>query len=204
MDKQYHSRSYHRFFEDWAEQQIEAENGKIQIKRVYVGKYFLNAYSKPRWILQKILYVVLFLLCAACFVFGGVQNTPVNMALVPSAAVAVCIFALALLAFPVFHNVLSPAEMIIRQYRHASLDLISKSTAAALLLAATALIEAASLFFLSEAPTGTTLLSALGFLLSAAFAFSLGLLEKATPYAVLPPKAARPENSTVIQYESLF
>lgn len=204
MDKQHHSRSYHRFFEDWAEQQILDESGKIRITRVYIGKYYLNAYSSARRILQKILYAVLYLLSVTCFIFSGIQYTPVNMAVVPSAAAAICTFALAFLAFPVFYHLISPAEMIIRQYRRASLELISKSTVVASLLALAALIELVSIFFVADAPTVTTLLCALGYFLSAAFSFSLRLLEKRTPYAVLPPRVERPENSTVIQYESNF
>ena len=204
MDKQHHSRSYHRFFEDWAEQQILDEHGKICITRIYVGNYYLNAYSKAYQIFQEILYAVLYLLSVICFVFSGIQYTPVNMAILPSAAAAICTFALAFLAFPVFYNLFSPAEMIIRQYRRASLELISKSTFVASVLALAALVELVSLFFISDAPIKTTLSCVLGYILSAAFSFSLRLLEKRTPYAVLPPKAERPENSTVIQYESNF
>ena len=130
------------------------------------------------------------------------MDIPANHALLPSLAAVVCLFTLALLALPLFQNLIAPEEMIIRQYRAASLDLIRMSGIASCVLAAAALVNLLYLLITGGASVWGTLLCVLGYLASAGFSLILHLLERHLAYTVIPPRNSRPENSTVIQYES--
>lgn len=201
-NQNHHSRSYHKFFEDWAEQRIFDENGKMHIERVYVGNYYRSPLSGGRRIARRVLYVLLYVLSVASFIKSGVKDIPANHAVVPSLTVAVCIFALALLAPPLCRNLITPEEMIVRQYRAGSLDLIRMSGVAAGALCAATVANLLFLIAVHDAPLQETLSCVLGYLVAAGFAYLLHLLEQRLDYEVLPPRVSRPENSTVIQFES--
>lgn len=199
--RNYHSRSYHKFFEDWAELKRLDENGKIHVERVYVGKYYRSPLTIGQRIARQLLYVLLYGLSIALFVMGGIRDIPVNHSLIPSLFVAICIFPLAWLILPFFRNLTMPREMIIRQYRAASLDLIRISGIASGALAVAALVN---LLFLvtGNSSLWETVECALGYLVAAGLLFALRFLEQRLKYEVLPPRTSRPEYSTIIEFES--
>lgn len=199
--RNYHSRSYHKFFEDWAELRRLDENGKIHVERVYVGKYYRSPLTIGQRIARQLLYVFLYGLSIALFVIGGIRDIPVNHSLIPSLFVAICIFPLAWLILPLFRNLTMPKEMIIRQYRAASLDLIRISGIASGALAVAALV---TLLFLvtGKGWLRETVGCALCYLVAAGLLFALRFLEQRLKYEVLPPRTSRPENSTIIEFES--
>lgn len=200
--KNHHSRSYHKFFEDWAEWKTFDECGKMRVERLYVGHYYRSPLNRSQRVLYRVLYVILYLLSVAAFVAGGIRNIPANRAMIPSIAVAVCIFALALLAFPLCRSLFAPEEMIIRQYRASSLDLIRMSGVSAAALAAAALIDLLFLVIADASAVQETIFCALSYLAAAGFALILHLLERRLDYEIIAPRNSRPENSTVIRFES--
>lgn len=201
-DRTYHSRSYHKFFEDWAERKVYDSNGKMQVERVYIGNYYRSPLSKQKRVIRRIQYILLYALAVAFFVISGTQDVPVNHATIPSLFVAVCIFPLTVLLLPLFRNLTMPEEMIIRQYRAASLDLIRISAVSAGVLAVTALVQLLFLVVMDNSCMLETILCAAGYLIAAGGIFLLHLLERRLEYEIIPPRADRPENSTVIKFES--
>lgn len=200
-ERNYHSRSYHKFFEDWAERKVYDINGKMHVERVYVGKYYCSPLTTKQRVIQRVLYVLLYILSVALFTISGIRDIPVNHATIPSLSVALCIFPLAWLVFPLLRNLTMPREMIIRQYRTSSLDLIRISGIAAFALAVASLVN---LLFLVTGigPLRETIVCALGYLAAAGFLLGLRLLEQHVKYKILPPRASRPEHSTIIEFES--
>lgn len=201
-ERNYHSRSYHKFFEDWAEKRVYDINGKQHVERVYIGKYYRSPLTTKQRIVQRGLYVFLYILSVGLFIMSGIRDIPVNHSIIPSLSVAVCIFPLAWLLFPLFRNLTVQREMIIRQYRASSLDLIRVSGITSGVLAITALIN---LLFLvtGNGPLGETILCAVGYLIAAGFLFILRYSEQHLKYEILPPRASRPEHSTIIEFESV-
>lgn len=92
--------------------------------------------------------------------------------------------------------------MIIRQYRASSLDLIRMSGIAAISLAATALVNLLFLLIADGTSAPETLICVLGYLSGACFTLILHLLERRLNYTVIAPRNNRPENSSVIRFES--
>lgn len=201
-EKNYHSRSYHKFFEDWAEWKVYDENGKMHVERIYVGNYYCSPLNKRQRIVRRVLYVLLYILSVASFIMSGIRDVPVNHAMLPSLATAVCLFPLALLALPLCRYLTAPEEMIIRQYRFSSLDLIRMSGITAVTLTVAMLFDLLFLIMTDGTPVWETLFCALGYFTAAGFTFILHQLEQRLDYKILPPRTSRPENSTVIQFES--
>ncbi|MCD7820339.1 MAG: hypothetical protein LUH07_15035, partial [Lachnospiraceae bacterium] len=80
-DENYHRNGYHRYFEDYIERTVKTKNGKTRIERVYAGSYFVREGSDRSWIAGKIVYLLLFLLSAVCFVIAGTRMVYSNMML---------------------------------------------------------------------------------------------------------------------------
>jgi hypothetical protein len=199
---QYHSRSYHRYFEDWAENVTTDKGGAPVIERIYVGSYYSANLSKARRVLRKILYAALYLAAAALYGFTSTRNTDVNMMSYASAPIVLSFPVLLGLAISLYFNLAAPAEMIVRQYRDASITFSRVCLAAFVLLGLSSLTSLLYLTLTPDAPIRQTLLCGGGYLLSALAVFVIWRLEKALAYTILPPRAERPENSTILSYES--
>lgn len=197
-----HSRSYHKFFEDWAEWKTVDKNGKIHVERVYVGNYYRSPLNKRQRLIRRIQYVLLYVLSVAAFIMSGSKDVPVNHAIVPALASAVCIFAFALLFLSLCSNLISPEEMIIRQYRASSLDLIQMSGITAIALAAAAFINILFLITVNDTSVMETIFCIVGYLAAAGFTLILHFLERCLDYKIMAPRISCPENSIVIQFES--
>lgn len=200
-ERNYHSRSYHKFFEDWAERKVYDINGKLHVERVYVGNYYSSPLASNQRVAQRIIYVLLYILSIALFIASGIQDIPVNHSIIPSLAVALCIFPLAWFVFPLFRNLTAPKEMIIRQYRASSLDFIRISGITSFALAVAGLINLLFLIW-GSGPVRETILCALGYFAAAGLLLGLRLWEQHLKYKVSPPRASQPEHSTVIEFES--
>jgi hypothetical protein len=198
---QHHSRLYHKFFEDWAELKILDENGSCHLERTYVGKFYRSPLRGNRRIIWKLLYLSLFLLAASFFIFGGIQDVPANHAFFPSLLTAVSIFSLAVLFWSLCCNITAPQEMIIRQYRASSIELISRSRLCCECLLLTALFILIVSLHEQEEILLRSILCILCHLFAAGFSLLISVLEKKLSYQIMPPRAVRPENSTLIRYE---
>lgn len=62
MAKQYHSRSYHRYFENYAEKEVLKPGGGYEIQRVYVGNYYKADLTDSENRRSKLTILILYLL----------------------------------------------------------------------------------------------------------------------------------------------
>ena len=197
--EQKHSRSYHRYFEDYAESQVLDENGRVIIRRVYVGRYYRVKLSDRSLRRQKLLFVLLYLLAAVLFLWAG---STLRVSAVGAAAVftAAALIALLWLAVPVFRRLTAPREMEVRAWRESAEQLRHVSLGAAVCLLACAVVTcgvcaASPDHSMAEAVPGLIL-----YVLSGGLALAIHLLERRTEYEILPPKHQRPEGSSPIRY----
>lgn len=72
------SSSYHRYFEGWAEYETLTVNGKVKIKRVYVGDHHCIDLPRGTWNLLRCALWAAVILSMAIFIIGSVQNTVQN------------------------------------------------------------------------------------------------------------------------------
>jgi hypothetical protein len=197
---QLHSRSYHRYFEDYAELEIPDDKGGYSIRRVYVGKYYrVDLPDRSAWIL-KIRILVLYLIAAALYFAAGLLSQ-VSASRYVAILTMLSLIAVLLLALPVGSRLLAPREMEIRSYRDSSLRLRDFSLFALVTLCGCCIGNAAGSLVLAEFSFAGSIPSVLMYFLSAMSVLLIYRTEKRTPYKILPPRNERPRMSSPIRYE---
>ena len=116
MAKQYHSRSYHRYFENYAEKEVLKPGGGYEIQRVYVGNYYKTDLTDSENRRSKLTILILYLLTLTGYFAGGLLSAVSATAGVAIATMPALI-AVLFLAVSVFYRLAAPREMEIRQYR---------------------------------------------------------------------------------------
>lgn len=200
MDKQKHSRAYHRYFENYAELEIPKKDGGYTIQRVYVGSYYKIDLPDAQLTRQRIALGCLFLLCVGCYIAGALTAAVSALGIVALATMPPLI-ALVFLGIAMFYRLTVPREMEIRSYRDSSQMLLFASMASFICLLVCACFTLrgcwlSPLFSLQDALPSLPL-----YLVSAACTFGIYRIEKKTAYQVLPPKQERPSMSSPIRYE---
>jgi hypothetical protein len=134
----FHSRSYHRFFEDYSEIEEADLNGHIRINRTYIGNYYtLN--GDYRFILLKKIKIAILYLCAVfLYTAGGLQKTCANVTWYVSLFQALSLITLLGLIYPLFYYITANNRITIRIYRDSHLVFKKISCAASLCLFAAA------------------------------------------------------------------
>lgn len=196
--KQYHSASYHRYFEDYAEIESVKPDGKRRIERIYIGEYYMQELSDRQRILRKVLYAVLYIAACALFIHAGTQNHEANLTWWVAVPETLSFMALFWLLLPMFFCMTAPQKMVIRTYRDSSENLIRISLVAAILLGVTALTAFGYTFIAVQGSLLIALLCFGEYFIASVIMFCLWRLEKKLPYATLPAQNARPTKSVVI------
>jgi len=194
-----HSRSYHRYFEGFAERVVMEPGGKPKIERVYVGEYYRSPFIGREKIIRKILYSALYIAAVALYGVSSTRHTAVNMSGWQIIPVGLTFPLLLFMLFPLYYNITAPGEMMVRQYRDASELLRRASLAAAAGLALSAVAAFIFAALNTDTDAVTPLLCGGLYLLASGAVFALYRLEKGVKYNVLPPKSERPESSSVIK-----
>lgn len=124
--KGWHSTFYQSYFDGYTEYYVTKPDGGRKLTRVYTGTYYSQALSIRARVLIRLLYIALFALAVAAFLFGA------NVA--GSAwYVVVCVAATIPFSFltllSLFHYLISPREMT--QYEFSRATNIKKYSAAA-------------------------------------------------------------------------
>lgn len=202
--KQYHSRAYHRYFEEFAELRYCDEKGRLRIDRVYVGNYYRRNVSDGRHKLLKIQYAVTYLLALTIFLFAGTRDTQLNGVVYVYVPVTLSLAAMLYFILPLFYNLTAPREMIIRNYRDSSEKLINVSMCAAVLLIVSALATIAGMICVPGQVGLKQFLSIAGFLVSALFLLWLWQTERSLEYETLPPKNTRPARASVVKFRDTY
>ncbi|MDR1766387.1 MAG: hypothetical protein LBR77_10015 [Lachnospiraceae bacterium] len=200
----YHSRAYHKYFEDYAERAVTAPDGKVMIERVYVGNYYRQSLTAPQRIRRKIMYAVLYALAAFGMFFAGTRDNAVNAMPVGGVPSVLSLLAVIWLAVPMFYALTAPTEMTVRIRRLSGEQLMRRSLATCCVMGAAAMAVASGIWWIPGTPATPLLLCSALYLVSGLAAFCIWKLEKSCPYETLPPRHERAEFATVIKYEGNF
>lgn len=200
MSKQKHSRSYHRYFENYAEKEILSPQGGYTIQRVYVGNYYKADLSDDALRRQKRQIGALYLCCLAGYLVGALLS---RVSAVPFVAVLTMppLIALLFFAVAVFYRLTVPREMEIRAWRDSSQNLRSGALAFLICIGLCFFATMVGCLAVPGYSLPGTLPSLGCYILAAAGAGQIHRMEKRTHYLVLDPKQDRPTESSPIRYE---
>ena len=176
------SRAYERYFEGYVER-AEPVPGKkrAQSVRTYVDTIFVQEQSDAKRRVFRVLFVVLYLLAVAAFVYSATRSIAANMTWFVTLPQAVTVFALGWMALGLYRYCTAPREMTVRQHRLAVTHLRRACCMAWIALAVTA---AACLICAVTSPDerGMTLLCAVLNVISCACVLTVFLTERSVSY----------------------
>lgn len=201
--KQYYSRAYHQYFEDFAEKEVELKNGKRHIERVYVGNYYRIPYSDRKWVCQKAIFVILYAMSVFFLIHAGLQNLSMNYvstgkySIIPQVVSFVSLF---LFLIPLFYRVTAPRAMMIRIFRDSSERLKRNAVVTACILSVTVTFSIVYLALNGQLLLKQGLICVAENAVSAGAMWAIYVLERNTKYEVLPSTARRSANSSIIRY----
>lgn len=177
-----------RIFEGYEKRIVTDENGKEKVKFVYIKEYFTPQMTKNEYLIIKIMYSVLFLISAACQLYAGLKNVPMNIHYKHMGfAQCVGILALVITAIYIGSKLTAPYEMEIYAYKNSHNKLITASTIAVILIGAV-FVTAVVTMFIAGAVSLAHILWALIYLAAAAAVFVIMWLERRTQFTIIPPK----------------
>lgn len=194
----FHSRSYHRHFEDWAEVQHTDENGRVHIERVYVGTYYISALSRQKLTLMKAGYILAWMLALALFIVGAVQQTEINSLWYVTAFEAAATACMFWMLIALINYMTAPGKKTVNDYRSSSLAVRYSSAVAGgalILTAASALVW--KLIHLHDG-SGNHWLIIMLFILAGGLCFGMNRIENRVPYTEILSDQDAPEGSIVI------
>lgn len=183
MKGSYHSRAYHRFFEDYEEVVEPGKNGRGKhIRRFYTGFYYVPQMTDKRLVGQKVLYVFLYLLGFALFLTSAAAPVTGNTVWYVAIAIAIVFLVLLALLRSLIHYTAAKKRMTVGEYKESSVALQKNALGATVCLVAMALVKAVYTFFISPEISGMELATTGGFLLAAGAVFLLRWLESRISY----------------------
>lgn len=184
MKNGYHSRAYHRHFEDYEEVVEPGKNPKKKkIRRIYTGVYYIPQMTRAQYIRQKALYGFLYALALALFIAcaavspGGDEPWYVVIPI----AVSFLTF-LALLRY-LIQYLTAKRKLTVGEYNEGPVSMRRSALVCAACVATAAIIKAVAAVFGPAEARGMEAASAGGLLLSAAAVFLLWRLEGRVVYA---------------------
>lgn len=119
MKKEYHSRSYHRFFEDYMEERVE-ENGKVRIVRIYTGDYYCPVLTKKDRKARRCCTAALYLLTIFIYVYCATRRYVINTVWFLAVCQGLSLIALFWFLIPFYYYLTAKEKLTIRQLRDAS------------------------------------------------------------------------------------
>ena len=195
----FHSRNYHRFFEDWAEVQRTDENGHPVIERVYAGTWYVHPLEKKERFLLLAGYFLVWILASALFIWGAAQPVEVNSKWYVTIFEAITAGALFWMLVSLCNYAASPLRLTINGYRSSSVNLRHSAITAAIVLSLAA--AAVVIWNLTNIPVNDSRrwLCAAAFLLSAVLCFVINRIEAKIIYDEIPADQVPPEGSIIIE-----
>lgn len=141
------SRAYQKFFEDYEEVYVPKKNGKgMRIERIYRGDWYIADVTDAKWIRNKVVTVLLFMISLVLFAIAAYPSTAANQTVYVTLMQAVSAFMLFLLLVYVCTYAAAGRKMTIYKYKHTSDPLKNASSAACAALLVTALAQIICLF----------------------------------------------------------
>lgn len=193
----FHSKTYHRYFEGWSEWYETDGKGKKKIRRVYTGVlHQLDAPDPVRFRL-RIAYILFYALALVLFLFAAFQPVGGNSAWYGALMTAVCIPTLVLTLVFLVSYLTAPREMTLYQYR--SVGALTKATLFGYLsLGAYSIARFAYAFTHMGENTLQEVTGGAAALLAAALLFTIYLLEKKNVYKSFLSKNTAPRDAREI------
>lgn len=195
----FHSRSYHCFFEDWAEVQRTDENGHTKIERVYVGTWYIHPLQKIQKALLLTGYFLGWLLSLALFIWGASQPFEINSIWYVTIFEAAAAAALFWMFISLFHYMAAPQKMTINSYRSSSSSLRNSALTSAASLAVTSAATIIRTLISLPDSDGKRWLCAASFLLSGILCFIINQIENRIQYNEELSDQIPPEGSSMIE-----
>ena len=199
--KNYHSRSYHHFFEGYTEKGITSENGKHKILRIYTGDYYEPRLSSKEKKKYKLTCGFSYVMAAVLFFVCGISRAYVNLLMPVALLESILLCLLLLLARSVFYICIQTEPYMIRKYRIISEKLRSYAKGAAVCCWIIAGLMAAAMLYLTVKKWGAdmeSLLCTAGFAACGVLLYSLYRTENKLTYEQKRSSALRPEKGVDI------
>lgn len=202
--KNYHSRSYHRFFEGYTEKGIVNEKGNYQIVRVYTGDYYEPCYKNGEKKKYETIVTLCYCMAAALFFVSGVQRTAVNLLLPAALFQSIALWLLVLLARSVIYLWIEKPPYTVRKYRLVSEKMKSYSRVCAVFCWLTAAVMAVAWICLTAsghpAKSLSSLLCIAGFLACGLLLYTIFAMENHVAYRRKKSSEVRPEKGVDIVF----
>lgn len=112
-----YSWAYHRFFEGYAERKVVGPDGKTRIERFFVGDTHKHRMTDSRWVGLKLLYLILYLLCAASFILITARKAPGNFLWYVQVGEAIGALSLLALLYMLIQYLSSPRVLDLHTYK---------------------------------------------------------------------------------------
>lgn len=201
----WHSSAYHSYFEGYTEYKTTDERGKTKIKRVYTGAWHVQELQGARYVLLRVLYILMFLGMVGAIVIAGMNQGSAGTAfyIVLPEIVTVCL--LARLFYVLFVNYLFAArKMTIHDFRSSSVALKSATLWLAIVFLTDVgftLLDYALNLGNPESRFVSFALTVFAFLCGAVLAGIMGLMERKISYKELPNQEQRQAGGITIDNE---
>lgn len=150
LDKGWHSKAYHRYFEGYTELEETDEKGKTVIKRVYVGDYYRLDLPKAKRISLRVVYAGLIMLTAALFWFAASRPVGANMTWYFAIVQMVGVCMIGLLGVNLLSHCTAPRDMTVGDWKASSGKLKRNSAYTAATMELLALLTLAYLLINGE------------------------------------------------------
>lgn len=178
----FHSRSYHHYFEGYTEVTKTGADGRTRLERVYTGLYHIQDLSCSKKILLRITYVLFLLLAAVLFFAGAVQNVGSNRAWYVAAAESVSVGGIFWMGCTMVNYLTAPRKLTLHEYRSTSVSVRRASMTAALGLAAASFLTVFHVLMHLGTFELREIWCAVFMLLSAGFCIAVYLVERRISY----------------------
>ena len=182
----WHSGSYHRYFEGYAEYIDPTKGRNGAIVREYIGKYYVQNRPWKTQVCFRALYALLYAAALTLFLNAVLTIVPSNCLWYVTIFQAIALVGLGWSATAVFTYVTSKKQLKIYDYRTGPCALRKASLLAGLSILASAFVTLFLVFF--QCAGKTQLFVGLKLLIAALLLLIILLLETHTEYSILPGK----------------
>lgn len=115
-----HSSAYHRYFQGYSEYYEEQKNGKLKIKRIYTGLYYVSAQPMKKRIIRKVLLCLIWSAAVAVFLLCSGNSSLMNKwVLINALQVGEIVGAVWTLS-GLFNLIIQPSKLTVGQWKCSS------------------------------------------------------------------------------------
>jgi hypothetical protein len=198
--KLFHSRSYHSYFEGYQEYKEVNSRGRTKIRRVYTGTWYSQDLDTARYILLRLLYVLLFFGIIGMLVLAAIsqkESGNVLYVVIPEILTVGLLFRMLYILF--VNYLFAPGQMTLNDYRTTagSLKICSLALAISFGLDMSMSILYA-IIHLSDV-FGKEMLIGLEFLTAGILSLAMFFIERRIPYKEIKNDSIIKENGIEIE-----